>query len=184
MKVCTKCKKEKEYSEFKKDSTKPDGHYSSCRECCKKQWKDNYKNIAEKHRAKNAKYAKENPDIVKSYSKKYYDNNKESLIKKTAEWRKDNKEYSLALKKAWKANTRSKKYGITDKLTAKDVLSVYEKLKGRCNYCKRELGLIYTIDHVMPLSREGENKIDNIVIACMDCNTRKGTKTIKEFLDG
>ena len=47
-----------------------------------------------------------------------------------------------------------------------------------CQYCdiqliKKEL----TLDHVIPLSKGGRTSWENIVAACMPCNTRKGNKT-------
>ena len=48
-----------------------------------------------------------------------------------------------------------------------------------CQYCdiqliKKEL----TLDHVIPLSKGGRTSWENIVAACMPCNTRKGNKTV------
>lgn len=35
-----------------------------------------------------------------------------------------------------------------------------------------------TIDHVVPISKGGTNTVENVQPLCMDCNNRKGTKTI------
>jgi len=43
----------------------------------------------------------------------------------------------------------------------------------RSNYC--------TIDHIIPLSREGLHEPENIVLACRKCNARKHNKTPKEY---
>lgn len=42
-----------------------------------------------------------------------------------------------------------------------------------CKECKR-----LTVDHVVPISCGGSNAIENIQPLCMDCNRRKGAKTI------
>ncbi|CAN6464942.1 unnamed protein product [Victoria cruziana] len=47
-----------------------------------------------------------------------------------------------------------------------------------CQYCSSHDNL--TIDHVLPASRGGEWKWENLVTACAKCNTRKGQKTIEE----
>ncbi|QZT61298.1 HNH endonuclease [Mycolicibacterium austroafricanum] len=39
-----------------------------------------------------------------------------------------------------------------------------------------------TKDHMVPLSRGGSDSIDNIVGACVECNTRKHMMTAEEFL--
>ena len=47
-----------------------------------------------------------------------------------------------------------------------------------CQYCgaQREL----TLDHVTPRSRGGRHAWENVVIACRDCNQRKGSRTPEE----
>jgi len=49
----------------------------------------------------------------------------------------------------------------------------------RCQYCGRG-DLPLTVDHVVPLSRGGEDTWDNLVCACVDCNNRKGDRTPEE----
>ena len=48
-----------------------------------------------------------------------------------------------------------------------------------CHYCGRTLSLdgpLYpTKDHIVPRSRRGSNRLRNLVLACMDCNVRKGS---------
>lgn len=53
------------------------------------------------------------------------------------------------------------------------------KLKGKCGYCGQRKPL--TVDHKIPLSRGGGNTIDNIMPACLSCNTRKRNRTDVEF---
>ncbi|WOK99455.1 hypothetical protein Cni_G08167 [Canna indica] len=47
-----------------------------------------------------------------------------------------------------------------------------------CQYCSSRQNL--TIDHVIPISRGGEWKWENLVTACARCNSRKGQKTLEE----
>ncbi|HXX64518.1 MAG TPA: HNH endonuclease [Bacteroidota bacterium] len=49
----------------------------------------------------------------------------------------------------------------------------------RCQYCGRA-DLSLTIDHVLPLSRAGEDTWENLVCACVECNNRKGDRTPDE----
>ena len=49
----------------------------------------------------------------------------------------------------------------------------------RCQYCGRS-DLSLTIDHVLPLSRGGEDAWENLVCACVQCNNRKGDRTPDE----
>lgn len=44
-----------------------------------------------------------------------------------------------------------------------------------CHYCRTALdGSTATIDHVIPLSRGGSNYANNLVLACVECNVKKG----------
>ena len=55
--------------------------------------------------------------------------------------------------------------------------NIYARDHHRCQYCgaaRRSDEL--TFDHVIPVSRGGGKKWDNIVTACIDCNRRKGGK--------
>ncbi|KMZ75349.1 HNH endonuclease [Zostera marina] len=47
-----------------------------------------------------------------------------------------------------------------------------------CQYCFSQENL--TIDHVLPTSRGGEWKWENLVAACSKCNSKKGHKTTEE----
>ncbi|WP_457630207.1 HNH endonuclease [Oceanithermus sp.] len=48
-----------------------------------------------------------------------------------------------------------------------------------CQYCGRR-GRVLTIDHVVPRSRGGQDTWENLVTACLECNTRKGDRTPEE----
>ena len=50
----------------------------------------------------------------------------------------------------------------------------------RCAYCRKQTEL--HVEHVMPLSRGGTNRIANVVPACSPCNRDKGTLTVDEWL--
>lgn len=53
----------------------------------------------------------------------------------------------------------------------------------KCHYCKRSCMLVTHKDHVVPVSRGGSNSIDNVVPACVDCNTAKSSMTGDEFAE-
>ena len=51
----------------------------------------------------------------------------------------------------------------------------------RCQYCNRHRTKLrgrefLTRDHIVPLSRGGNNRWDNVVTACSPCNNRKGSR--------
>jgi 5-methylcytosine-specific restriction endonuclease McrA len=72
-----------------------------------------------------------------------------------------------------------------DKLPTREVRftrrNIFYRDRNRCQYCgssfvQRELNL----DHVVPLSRGGTSCWENVVCACIRCNTHKGAKTPTE----
>ncbi len=55
-----------------------------------------------------------------------------------------------------------------------------EKFQRKCAYCgKTDIPL--EIEHIIPSSRGGSDRISNLTIACHKCNQKKGNKTAKEF---
>lgn len=58
---------------------------------------------------------------------------------------------------------------------------VFQRDGWACVYCGKRTGTL-TCDHVLPISRGGSSMLDNLVTACLACNTAKATKTPKEWL--
>lgn len=57
----------------------------------------------------------------------------------------------------------------------------YEKSNGCCAYCGKELGNSFEIDHIIPLSKGGNNSESNLVAACQSCNRLKHNSNINTF---
>ncbi len=55
------------------------------------------------------------------------------------------------------------------------------KWEHRCAYCTAT-GLPLEIDHVVPQSHGGSDRVSNLVIACRACNLAKGDKLLEDFL--
>lgn len=52
---------------------------------------------------------------------------------------------------------------------------VYERDGFRCRYCADQPPVEeLTIDHIIPVSRDGTNDFGNLVTCCFPCNNRKG----------
>jgi len=89
MKICSKCKAEKEESAFCKDKSKKDGLNSWCKDC------------AHQNREKNK-------DERRPKSKKYYEENKESILERKKIWRINNKEKIAGRDKQYLVEHREK----------------------------------------------------------------------------
>lgn len=56
--------------------------------------------------------------------------------------------------------------------------AIYLRDTGQCQYCGEELTPHEsTLDHVVPVSREGKTSWTNCVLSCRRCNETKGNKT-------
>ncbi|HHN46856.1 MAG TPA: HNH endonuclease [Planctomycetes bacterium] len=59
--------------------------------------------------------------------------------------------------------------------------TIFERDGYRCQYCGAKMPMDdLTLDHVTPRSRGGHSTWDNIVVACVGCNTRKANKLPQE----
>lgn len=69
---------------------------------------------------------------------------------------------------------------------------IFAAFAHRCLYCGREVfpkripgrvnwRRVGTVDHVVPKSAGGRRGIGNFVLACAECNSRKGARGVEEF---
>lgn len=58
--------------------------------------------------------------------------------------------------------------------------NLYRRDNFTCQYCgKRPGSLELTIDHIVPRSQGGRTSWENCVVACVDCNKRKGDRSLR-----
>ena len=88
MKVCSRCKVEKDFSEFHKDCTKKDRLQSRCKDCEKEYQQNNKEKIAEGQR----KWRENNKEIIAEKAKKYRENNREKIVERETKYRENNRE--------------------------------------------------------------------------------------------
>lgn len=55
-----------------------------------------------------------------------------------------------------------------------------EKYNRKCCYCGKE-NVPLEVEHIIPKSRGGTNRIDNLCLSCHECNQKKGNLTAEEF---
>lgn len=59
--------------------------------------------------------------------------------------------------------------------------NIYLRDRNRCQYCgRRGAPEALNIDHIVPRSRGGRSTWENVVVACVPCNLRKGDRTPEE----
>jgi hypothetical protein len=169
-KICTKCKKEKDICEFGNHKKNKDGKRYSCKECENtesRKWKENnkdkvleYSKIYNIRRLElNKTQSKSNKEKFLESQKRYYNNNKEKVIKRIVEYQKNKiKEDNLfKLKKTIQRTIR--RYIKNKKFTTTEIIGCdYESFKIYFESLFTEgmswdkLGYEIHIDHIIPLS--------------------------------
>lgn len=62
-------------------------------------------------------------------------------------------------------------------------LKVFERDRFKCTYCEKQLTRFSaTLDHIQPVSKGGTYAIDNLVTACLLCNSSRGNRPVMEAL--
>ena len=124
-------------------------------------------------------YYLDHPEYYKQYNKQWYQDNK----KHAKEY---DKQYNQTPEgKASKQRRHSKRRAIENEivntLTAQEWIDILKEYKFRCAYCGKEFTLFdrETKDHVIPISKGGDNTKENIVPACRSCNSKKKDKIFK-----
>ena len=59
---------------------------------------------------------------------------------------------------------------------------VFHRDGRKCVYCGSANKERYEIDHVVPKSAGGTDRVSNLVISCRECNADKGNRSVREFL--
>jgi HNH endonuclease len=62
-------------------------------------------------------------------------------------------------------------------------LKVWERDDYKCRYCGKQLTrFTATLDHVHPVAKGGKNSLENLVTACLECNSKKNVKPLGDFM--
>jgi 5-methylcytosine-specific restriction endonuclease McrA len=196
-KKCRKCREVKpatsEY--FARNKKTPDGYQLHCKACTLLYREENRERAAIRTRAWRA----DNPERVVESRKSYYIANRERLSYQASEraraWRDANKERLAEYRRTRRAlnreavrardsKRRALKRNADGTYTGVDIEEQLNRQKGKCYYCSCKLGKSYHVDHIVPLSRGGSNRPENLVCACAACNLSKHNKLPHEWPQG
>ena len=145
MKQCSMCRELKDKSAFCARRASKDGLSPICKTCKSEQAKRKYLED-EEFRDKAKARVKNNLDGHKLTNKKYYEKNKDVVVKRVALNHKQRCASDPVYKRAWNQWRAAKRIGRVPKWVSftKDMLPTYERLlRGR---------LKWSIDHVIPLN--------------------------------
>jgi len=138
------------------------------------------KNNKEKELEQNKEYQKNNKEKWVKYHKKYREENPETYNKYAREWAKTEK--GRANRQRGKIRRLAKEREIINTLISEEWLDILKEFKYECAYCGKEFDCenLPTRDHIIPISKGGNNIKENIVPACRSCNSKKHNKILLE----
>lgn len=193
-KRCYKCEKYflRNKDNFKVAKSNTDGLSGVCKTCCarydklqhKRYYQENKNKILKYNKSWNKKAYKENPKRYKIYAKEMYWANPEKSKKNVALWRQKNREHWLKRSRIASQRRRARLSKLEHNLTLEEWQESLKYFDNSCAYCgahQDDLDSSLEQDHVIPVSKGGAYKIDNIVPACKPCNTSKSTQDLIEW---
>lgn len=159
-----------------------------CRTLTRKRDKERYhNNDARKQWQK--EYLKK--DEVKSRRKKsqkvYYNNNKQKILERNKKYHKANSDKRKVYLSSWRKDNKDKikEYAHRRRvgesggdLTSKQIKELFVE-HPYCEYCNSIEDLC--LDHIIPISKGGENTLSNVTVACKLCNSSKSNKLLHEW---
>ena len=75
---------------------------------------------------------------------------------------------------------RSKLIGAPMEVTPREIRQLFTVFDGHCAYCGKtpESESKLHLEHIVPLSDNGRNTLQNLLPACIHCNSKKGAKPL------
>ena len=158
----------------------------------KKYYEENHEkclNTRSKWRKNNSdyfqQYRNEHKEESKVNGKVYYVENKETITQYKNDWYIKNRKRIILMRRIYRRNNRGKiqtwgnkrrtmKAKLEHSFTNNDWKLVMSKFNYECAYCGEEKKL--TQDHFIPLYSGGEFTINNVIPACINCNSSKSNK--------
>lgn len=166
-------------------------YYQEHREELREKHREHYQQNLDYYTERNKRYNQENKEKVREYSKQHYEQNKEKYLIRRRERYQENREWVLEQSKRYFQNNKER-YRLRNhrRLARKNSLPAYftkeqwEECKqffnNECAYCG-EKNIKLTKDHFIPLTKNGEFTINNIIPACGSCNSSKHNRDFFEW---
>jgi 5-methylcytosine-specific restriction endonuclease McrA len=138
----------------------------------------------QKHRELKEEYCDACKQAEKQYKSKWYNKNKLKILAKHKDWDLKNPEKRKELRRKNERKRRSNKFNNgSDFYTEKQIIDIYGNF---CHICLNSIDLSlnrrdpmgFQVDHVIPLSKGGEDKINNVKPSHAICNQQKGNNEL------
>jgi hypothetical protein len=176
--ICSKCKQEKNVSEFYRNKSSSSGYRSQCKECqfgykpkARKQVPDDlptdmkwciicesvkHKSEFSKHDSTRDRLQTHCSECQKQHAKDWYQNNKERHIASGKKWKENNKERCKKTSKNYRLSNRQHINQLKVDWRAGNALKIASYLGGCCYICKEqtEYTEIYDCHHIDPKEKD------------------------------
>lgn len=126
-------------------------------------------------RARGRAARREDPERERERWRAWYGKNKERFKAYVRDWKRANPDREAL----YERRRRTARYGRPGRHSMDDLLLLFEAYDWRCAYCGTDGEL--TIDHRVPLSRGGTDAIENLIPACLACNSSKHDRMELDF---
>lgn len=148
----------------------------------------------EKTRERWAKYYAENKEALirkriewystseggKATTAAYHARHRERRLAENKRWRENNAEYRKQMLKIYGHARRARELNATGSCTREQMEARWQYFGGKCWMCGDPAN---AIDHVIPLARGGSNWPANLRPACTPCNSAKGARSWRLYLN-
>ena len=151
-----------------------------------------YENNKDKHAAYSKRYREEHLEERREYNRKYYHEHKDENREHRREYRQNNKEQINAGIRDW--HRRNPEFKYQESARRRKQLEngeglpkgwkqeQYNSQDGKCVGCEGEFSIeVFTLDHIIPLSKGGPHQPDNCQLLCGSCNSSKRDKDFEEW---
>lgn len=194
VKLCPKCKNEKNLDAFGNDKQNKDGLSCWCKECRKEArviWQNNN---TEKVSASKKKYVEKNREIIRKKARLKYEENKGIILIERKIWYHENKEIHDGYKKKWIKNNSYKsafyaaarrviKANATPSWLKQTDYEFMEVAYAMAKIMTEKTGQKHHVDHIDPLNGKevcGLHVPLNIRVILAKENLAKGNRLVKE----
>lgn len=161
-------------------------------------------NNKDKVRQKKAEYYARNADHVKAKAKSWRENNRERRRENNREWAIRNPEKDKNSKRNWRQShrgaqkekdlkRRQRLVSQSDMTLTIDAVDKLYASSSSCPYCGvsmtdgrggPDIKSAKSIDHMVPLVLGGLHSLQNVIVCCLSCNSKKGNKPYSEWVEG
>lgn len=133
-----------------------------------------YQENAEDIKAKVRQWVERNPKRRRANSRRYYRRHRAAHRKRCDRWKKENPDKVREYTRRRLARLAGTELGPVDEV------AIYERDGHVCIYCG--LAGPLTLDHVVALSNGGAHSEENLVAACLSCNSSKQAAMLEDWL--